>query len=33
LVFPWSDERTIVSTLEGISCPVSLGSSEAITDA
>jgi hypothetical protein len=30
LVFPWSDERTIVSTLEGISCPVSLGSSEAI---
>jgi hypothetical protein len=30
LVFPWSDDRTIVSTLEGISCPVSLASSEAI---
>ena len=30
LVFPWSADRTIVSTLEGISCPVSLGSSEAI---
>jgi hypothetical protein len=30
LVFPWSDDRTIVSTLEGISCPVSIGSSEAI---
>jgi hypothetical protein len=30
VVFPWSDDRTIVSTLEGISCPVSLGSSEAI---
>ena len=30
LVFPWSDDRTIVSTLEGMSCPVSLGSSEAI---
>jgi hypothetical protein len=30
LVFPWSDDRTVVSTLEGKSCPVSLGSSEAI---
>ena len=30
LVFPWSDDRTIVSTLEGMSCPVSLGPSEAI---
>ena len=30
LVFPWSDDRTVVSTLEGMSCPVSLGSSEAI---
>jgi len=30
LVFPWSDDRTIVSTLEGMSCAVSLGSSEAI---
>jgi hypothetical protein len=30
LVFPWSDDRTIVSTLKGMSCPVSLGSSEAI---
>jgi len=30
LVFPWSDDRIVVSTLEGKSCPVSLGSSEAI---
>ena len=30
LVFPWSDDRTVVSTLEGMSGPVSLGSSEAI---
>jgi hypothetical protein len=30
LVFPWSDDRTVVSTLERKSCPVSLGSSEAI---
>jgi hypothetical protein len=30
LVFPWSDDRPVVSTLEGKSCPVSLGSSEAI---
>ena len=30
LVFPWSEDRTVVSTLEGMSCPVSLGSSEAI---
>ena len=30
LVFPRSDDRTVVSTLEGRSCPVSLGSSEAI---
>lgn len=30
LVFPWSADRTIVSTLGGISCPVSLGSSKAI---
>ena len=30
LVFPSSDDRAIVSTLEGMSCPVSLGSSEAI---
>jgi hypothetical protein len=30
LVFPWSDDRTVVSTLEGMSCAVSLGSSEAI---
>jgi len=30
LVFPWSDDRSVVSTLEGMSCPVSLGSSEAI---
>jgi hypothetical protein len=30
LVFPWSDDRMVVSTLEGKSCPVSLGSSEAI---
>jgi hypothetical protein len=29
-VFPWSDDRTVVSTLDGKSCPVSLESSEAI---
>lgn len=31
LLFPWSEDRTVVSTLGGASCPVSLGSSEAIT--
>ena len=30
LVFPWADDRTVVSTLEGTPCFVSLGSSEAI---
>jgi hypothetical protein len=25
LVFPWSDDRTVVSTLEGLSCPASIG--------
>jgi hypothetical protein len=30
LVFPWSDDRTVVSTLKGMLCPVSLGSSEAV---
>ncbi len=30
LVFPWLDDQTVVSTLEGMPCPASLGSSEAI---